>query len=179
MPRYFLWLRCRTVISQSVPCLRVPFDHDLFRNMVSSTESDSKEFSCLQPTQNPFLADSRQADHLCDAEIVRQDRPFFFQTQHIIICFFLPQFPLREVFTFSTALDRVCVKLSGRKFALPLRVGAGEVKVLSIVFRKIVSGKMKFCAGRSGEGDAKPRLGASEHIPAVLSRVPRQRHSSE
>ena len=52
-------------------------------------------------------------------------------------------------------------------------------KVLSIVFRKIVSGKMKFCAGRSGEGAAKPRLGASEHVPAALSRVPRQRHSSE
>ena len=51
--------------------------------------------------------------------------------------------------------------------------------VLSIVFRKIVSGKMKFCAGRSGEGAAKPRLGASEHVPAALSRVPRQRHSSE
>ena len=127
MPRYFLWLRCRTVISQSVPCLRVPFDHDLFRNMVSSTEFDSKEFSCLQPTQNPFLADSRQADHLCDAEIVRQDRPFFFQTQHIIICFSLPQFPLREIFTFSTAPDRVCVELSGRKFALPLRVGTRKI----------------------------------------------------
>ena len=52
-------------------------------------------------------------------------------------------------------------------------------RVLSIVFRKIVSGKMKFCAGRSGEGAAKPRLGASEHVPAALSRVPRQRHSSE
>ena len=51
--------------------------------------------------------------------------------------------------------------------------------LLSIVFRKIVSGKMKFCAGRSGEGAAKHRLGASEHAPAVLSRVPRQRHSSE
>ena len=51
--------------------------------------------------------------------------------------------------------------------------------LLSIVFRKIVSGKMKFCAGRSGEGAAKPRFGASEHVPAVLSRVPRQRHSSE
>lgn len=43
------------------------------------------------------------------------------------ICFSLPQFPLREVFTFSMALDRVCVELSGRKFALPLRVGTGEV----------------------------------------------------
>ncbi len=54
-----------------------------------------------------------------------------------------------------------------------------ERTVLSIVFRKIVSGKMKFCAGKSGEGAAKPRLGASEHVPAALSRVPRQRHSSE
>ena len=52
-------------------------------------------------------------------------------------------------------------------------------RVLSIVFRKIVSGKMKFCAGRSGEGAAKPRLGASEQVPAARSRVPRQRHSSE
>lgn len=117
----------RSVISQSIPCLHIPFDHDLFRDMVPPAESDGKEFSRLQPTQNPLLADSRQADHLCDTEIVRQDLPFFFQTQHIIICFSLPQFPLREIFTFSTAPARVCVELSGRKFALPLRVGTGEV----------------------------------------------------
>lgn len=58
-------------------------------------------------------------------------------------------------------------------------IEACDFMVLSIVFRKIVSGKMKFCAGKSGEGVAKLRLGASEHVPAALSRVPRQRHSSE
>ena len=30
--------------------------------------------------------------------------------------------------------------------------------VLSSIFRKNVSAKMKFCAGKSGEGAAKPRL---------------------
>ena len=33
-----------------------------------------------------------------------------------------------------------------------------QVLVLSIVFRKNISAKMKFCAGKSGKGAAKPRL---------------------
>ena len=33
-----------------------------------------------------------------------------------------------------------------------------KLKVLSSIFRKNVSAKMKFCAGKSGEGAAKPRL---------------------
>ena len=51
--------------------------------------------------------------------------------------------------------------------------------VLSSIFRKFVSEKMKYCAGKPGEGAAKPRLIAEEHMPTALSRVPRQRHSSE
>ena len=38
---------------------------------------------------------------------------------------------------------------------------------------------MKYCAGKPGEGAAKLRLIAEEHMPTALSRVPRQRHSSE
>ena len=33
-----------------------------------------------------------------------------------------------------------------------------SLQVLSSIFRKNVSAKMKFCAGKSGEGAAKPRL---------------------
>lgn len=103
------------------------FNHLCLRNMIPPPESHSKKHPRLQPMNNLLLTAPGDADHLCDTEIVRQDCPFFLQTQHIIICFFLPQFHLREVFTFSMVLDRVCVKLSGRKFALPLRVGTGEV----------------------------------------------------
>lgn len=56
---------------------------------------------------------------------------------------------------------------------------ANRFGVLSSIFRKNISAKMKSSAGKSGEGAAKPRSGASEHVPAVLSRVLRQRHSSE
>ena len=51
--------------------------------------------------------------------------------------------------------------------------------VLSIVFRKNASAKMKICAGKPGEWAAKRHLVAWLHIPAALSRVLLQRHSSE
>ena len=54
-----------------------------------------------------------------------------------------------------------------------------QEEVLSSIFRKIVSEKMKYCAGKPGEGAAKLRLIAEEHMPTALSRVPPQRHSSE
>ena len=41
--------------------------------------------------------------------------------------------------------------------------------VLSSIFRKFDSEKMKLCAGKSGEGAAKPRLIAAEHMPAAVS----------
>ena len=48
-------------------------------------------------------------------------------------------------------------KLQLMKFPLSLIRACGH-KVLSSIFRKNVSAKMKFCAGKSGEGAAKPRL---------------------
>ena len=43
--------------------------------------------------------------------------------------------------------------------------------VLSSIFRKIVSEKMKYCAGKPGEGAAKLRLIAEEHMPTAVSRA--------
>ena len=45
------------------------------------------------------------------------------------------------------------------------------LKVLSSIFRKIVSEKMKYCAGKPGEGAAKLRLIAEEHMPTAVSRA--------
>ena len=44
-------------------------------------------------------------------------------------------------------------------------------RVLSSIFRKIVSEKMKYCAGKPGEGAAKLRLIAEEHMPTAVSRA--------
>ena len=41
-------------------------------------------------------------------------------------------------------------------------------EVLSSIFRKFDSEKMKLCAGKPGEGAAKPRLIAAEHIPTAF-----------
>ena len=41
--------------------------------------------------------------------------------------------------------------------------------VLSSIFRKFDSEKMKLCAGKPGEGAAKPRLIAAEHMTAAVS----------
>ena len=45
----------------------------------------------------------------------------------------------------------------------------GGNKVLSSIFRKFDSEKMKLCAGKPGEGAAKPRLIAAEHMTAAVS----------
>lgn len=42
-------------------------------------------------------------------------------------------------------------------------------RVLSSIFRKFDSEKMKLCAGKPGEGAAKPRLIAAEHMTAAVS----------
>ena len=43
------------------------------------------------------------------------------------------------------------------------------MRVLSSIFRKFDSEKMKLCAGKPGEGAAKPRLIAAEHMTAAVS----------
>ena len=48
-------------------------------------------------------------------------------------------------------------------------IGICITQVLSSIFRKFDSEKMKLCAGKSGEGAAKPRLIAAEHMPAAVS----------
>lgn len=44
-----------------------------------------------------------------------------------------------------------------------------DCMVLSSIFRKFDSEKMKLCAGKPGEGAAKPRLIAAEHMTAAVS----------
>ena len=54
-------------------------------------------------------------------------------------------------------------------FAAPIYNNVTRKLVLSSIFRKFDSEKMKLCAGKSGEGAAKPRLIAAEHMPAAVS----------
>lgn len=51
------------------------------------------------------------------------------------------------------------------------RMGLSQIDslVLSSIFRKFDSEKMKLCAGKPGEGAAKPRLIAAEHMTAAVS----------
>ena len=64
---------------------------------------------------------------------------------------------------YSYEYERMCIEL--------YRQGKWAETVLSIVFRKNISAKMKICAGKPGWGAAKPHLVALQHIPAALSRV--------
>lgn len=48
-------------------------------------------------------------------------------------------------------------------------INVKQLKVLSSIFRKFDSEKMKLCAGKPGEGAAKPRLIAAEHMTAAVS----------
>ena len=50
--------------------------------------------------------------------------------------------------------------------------GFGQTRVvLSSIFRKFDSEKMKLCAGKPGDGAATLRLGASEHMSSMVSRA--------
>ena len=95
--------------------------------MVLRTDTHGVKCSVRDPVKERFIAVSGQDGGLQDGQVIRHIRKQLVKISGKCPSVLLPQFSLREGFSFSVAFRRSCVELPSRNFTPSLRVGALKV----------------------------------------------------